>query len=49
MKKSNDWEDIDVDKRRTDKVHFESTILQQVSDGIDFLRDESKEILHPRI
>lgn len=45
MKKSYDEEDIEVNKRRTDKVFFESTLLQQISDGIDFLRDESKEIL----
>ncbi|MBE6494878.1 MAG: tetratricopeptide repeat protein [Methanobrevibacter thaueri] len=45
MKKSNDEEDIKVNKRRTDKVYFESTLLQQISDGIDFIRDQSKEIL----
>lgn len=45
MKKSYEDEDIEVNKRRTDKVFFESTLLQQISDGIDFLRDESREIL----
>ncbi len=41
----NDAEDIEVKKRRTDKVYFESTFLQQLSDTIDFLSAESKEIL----
>lgn len=41
----NDGEDIKVNKRSTDKVYFESTFLQQISDGIDFLRNESREIL----
>ena len=45
MEKPNDGEDIKVNRRKGDKVHFESTLLQQISDGIDFLRDESKEIL----
>ncbi len=45
MKKSNDGDDIKVNKRKNDKVYFESNLLQQISDGIDFLRDESKEIL----
>ena len=45
MKESKDWDDIEVNKRSTDKVFFESTILQQISDTIDFIRDESKEIL----
>ena len=45
MKESKDWDDIEVNKRSTDKVFFESTILQQISDSIDFIRDESKEIL----
>ena len=44
-KQSNDWDDIKINKRRTDKVFFESTLIQQVSDGIDFLRNESREIL----
>lgn len=43
MKK--DEEDIKVNKRSTDKVYFESALIQNISDGIDFLRDESKEIL----
>ena len=41
MKKED--EDIKVNRRKTDKVYFESTFIQQISDGIDFLRDESKE------
>lgn len=40
-----DWEDIKVNRRKGDKVRFESNLLQQISDGIDILRDESKEIL----
>jgi tetratricopeptide (TPR) repeat protein len=40
-----DWDDIKVNRRKGNKVKFESTLLQQISDGIDFLRDESKEIL----
>jgi tetratricopeptide (TPR) repeat protein len=44
-KESDDWEDIKVNRKKGDKVHFESTLLQQISDGIDFIRDESKEIL----
>ncbi|MBQ2637216.1 MAG: tetratricopeptide repeat protein [Methanobrevibacter sp.] len=43
MKK--DAEDIKVNKRKNDKVYFESTLIQNISDGIDFLRDESREIL----
>ena len=44
MEKDN-GEDIKVNKRHTDKVYFESTFIQSVYDKIDFLRDESKEIL----
>lgn len=44
MKKDN-WEDIDVNKRSTDKVCFESNLIQSVYDKIDSLRDESQEIL----
>lgn len=43
MKK--DGEDIKVNRRSNDKIHFESTLIQQIADGIDFLRDESREIL----
>lgn len=43
MKKS-DWEDIDVNERSTDKVFFESSLLQNISDGIDFLKGEANEI-----
>lgn len=45
MKKQSDWQDIKINKRSTDKVYFESPILQSISDKIDFLREESKEIL----
>lgn len=45
MKKS-DWEDIDVNERRTDKVFFESSLLQNISDSIEFLKDETTEILN---
>lgn len=44
-KQSFDEEDIKVNRRSTDKIHFESTLIQQIADGIDFLRDESKIIL----
>jgi tetratricopeptide (TPR) repeat protein len=40
-----DWEEIKVNRRKGDKVRFESPLFQQISDGIDYLRDESKEIL----
>lgn len=43
MKKS-DWDDIEVNKRSTDKVFFESSLLQNISDSIDFLKDETTEI-----
>ncbi len=43
MKKS-DWEDIGVNERSTDKVFFESSLLQNISDSIDFLKDETNEI-----
>ncbi len=45
MKESKDGEDIKVNRRKGDKVFFESTVLQQISDGIDFIRDESRDIL----
>lgn len=44
MKKS-DWEDIDVNERSTDKVFFESSFLQNISDSIDFLKEEATGIL----
>ncbi len=44
-KESFDEEEIKVNKRRTDKVYFESAFIQSISDKIDFLREESKEIL----
>ena len=36
MKESKDWEDINVNRRKGDKVFFESTFLQQISDKIDY-------------
>ena len=45
MKKSNDADDVKVNRRSSDKVYFESILLQKVYDRIDFLKDESKEIL----
>ena len=42
---TDDGDDIKVNRRKGDKVYFESTLLQQISDGIDFIRAESKEIL----
>lgn len=41
---NDDWEDIEV-KRSTDRVIFESNLIQSVYDRIDSLRDESKGIL----
>ncbi len=43
MKK--DWEDIKVSRRTGDKVHFESTFLQNISDSIDYLKQEADIIL----
>lgn len=43
--KDNDWEDVDVNQRKTDRVYFESSLLQNISDSIDFLKDEASEIL----
>lgn len=45
MMKKSDWENIDVKKRSTDKVFFESNALQNISDRIDFLKDETAVIL----
>lgn len=46
MKKESDgWDDIKVNRRSTDKIYFESPVIQSISDSIDFLRDETKEIL----
>lgn len=44
-KQEEDWEDIKINPRSKDKVYFESPLIQSISDSIDFLRDESKEIL----
>lgn len=43
MKK--DWEDIKVSRRASGKKYFESSLLQNISDGIDFLRQEADDIL----
>ncbi|WP_407411119.1 tetratricopeptide repeat protein [Methanobrevibacter sp.] len=43
--KDNDWEDVDVNQRKTDRVYFESSLLQNISDSIDFLKDEASVIL----
>ena len=40
-----DDEDIKVNRRRTDKVYFESPLIQSIYDKIDYLRDETKFIL----
>lgn len=40
-----DEEDIKVNRRKGDKAVFESNLLQQISDSIDFLKDEGKEVL----
>ncbi len=44
MKKS-DSEDIKINPRSKDKVYFESELLQNISDSIDFLKSEANEIL----
>ena len=44
-KESFDEEEIKVNKRRTDRVYFESNFIQSISDKIDFLKEESKGIL----
>ena len=36
---------IEVKKRSTNKVYFESPLVQSIYDKIDFLREESKAIL----
>ena len=38
-------EDIKVNRRRTDRVYFESPLVQSIADKLDFLKDESKVIL----
>lgn len=38
-------EDIKVNRRRGDKIHFESPLIQSIADKIDFIRGESKVIL----
>ena len=46
MKKDlHDEDEINVNKRSTDRVVFESTFAQRVSDTIEFLKDETKEFL----
>ena len=41
-----DGEDIKVNRRKDDKIHFESPFIQSISDGIDYLRGEAKDILN---
>jgi hypothetical protein len=43
MKK--DWEDIKVSRKSSQKVYFESTFLQNISDSIDFLKQEADVVL----
>ena len=43
--KKDEWEDINVNGRSDDKIRFESNFIQSIADKIDFLKDESKEIL----
>ena len=46
MKKdSHDEDDIKVNKRSTDRLFFESTFLQRVSDSMDFIKGETREFL----
>ena len=40
-----DGEDIKVNRRKDDKIRFESPFIQSISDGIDYLRGEAKDIL----
>lgn len=43
VKKSDD--DIKINKRSTDKVYFESTLVQNISDTLDFIKGEGKELI----
>ena len=46
MKKDiHDEEDIDVNKRNTDRIVFESLFMQRISDSINFIKKESREFL----
>lgn len=46
MKKdTHDQDTINVNKRNTDRVVFESTFVQRISDSVDFLKNETKEFL----
>lgn len=38
-------EDIKVNRRKNDKIYFESPLIQSIADSIDFLREETAEIL----
>ena len=44
-KQSDECEDIKVNRRKSDKQVFESPLLQFISDNIDRVRDESKDVL----
>lgn len=41
-----DEEDIKVNRKKAEKVYFESSFIQSIYDRVDFLRDEAKEILN---
>ncbi|WP_407454775.1 tetratricopeptide repeat protein [Methanobrevibacter sp.] len=46
MKKDlHDEDEIKVNKRSTDRLFFESTLLQRVSDSMDFMKSETREFL----
>ena len=42
---SKEWDDIKVNRRKGDDVRFESSTIQSIYDGIEFLRDEATQIL----
>lgn len=44
--KKDDKEDINVNRKKGDKVYFESPIIQSIYDTIDYLRDETTELLN---
>ena len=43
--KKDDGEDIDINPRKNDKVYFESAFIQNISDSIDYFKEETTEIL----
>ena len=40
-----EWEDIKVNRRKKDRVVFESPLVQSIYDGVGYLRQETTEIL----